>query len=315
LQHKTGLPCPFLEHMNAFTIKSASDFRPDLIGAFADVPFDTYAAAPGINKSGLDTLRDNPAKFNLERTGQLIREATDAMEWGTLVHEQILFGQAGFHVRPDIYGEGKKWNGNATECKMWIAEHCDKPVLTCHEATQLRNEADAVLDNQQACELLKGGHAELSLFAREQDRGFLMKARLDYFGYLNGQPYIVDIKTMTDASTPALSKEILNRRYHVQFAHYRRMLERLGLPDARCFVIALEKGELPRCQVREIGRDTLTLGEADLDNDLRLFWRFKTNDYWPDFADDEQDATGVRTIDVPEYVLNRTENLAGMTPA
>lgn len=301
--------------MNTLAIKPAADFRPDLTGAFADVPFDDYAAAPGINKSGLDVLRDNPNKFNLSRTGQFIREATAAMDWGTLVHEQILFGTASFHVRPDTYGEGKKWNANATDCKMWLAEHCDKPVLSCDQATQLRNEADAVLDNPQACALLRNGHAELSLFARDEHRGFLMKGRLDYFGCDESGPYLVDIKTTIDASTHALSREILNRRYHVQFAHYRRLLERLGVADARCFIIALEKGELPRCQVRQIGADSLTLGEAALDEDLRLYWQFKMADQWPDFADTELDATGIKAIDVPEYALNRTENLVGMTPA
>lgn len=299
--------------MSTFQIKPHTDFAHTNTGAFADMPFDVYKAADGINKSGLDTLRDNPRKFKLQQAGEIVRDSTPALEWGTLVHEQILFGQAEYHIRPDTYGDGKKWSGNANECKAWLAAHEDKPVLTTKQADELRWQADAVLEHEQAAQLLRGGSAELSLFARDEERGFMMKARLDYFAQNLGAPYFLDIKTTLDASTRTLQREILNRRYHVQFALYRRILERLGVAEPTCYIIALEKGDLPRCQVRQISQAAIDKGNADLDADLALYWTCRTNDWWPDFADEERDASGIKAIDLPEYAYGKAEDLIGMS--
>jgi len=297
---------------------SPAPYTPGEPGIAFDLPFADYVAAPGLNNSGLATLMRDPRRYHYEDHGLLNRPpATAAMEWGTLLHERVLLGTHNYHVRPETYGlESKPWSGNAKECKAWLADHEDLPVLTTDQTMQLNAEARCVLENPDATRLLTGGHAEVSLFAREKNHGYLLKGRLDYLRLdSDGAPYIVDLKTTTDASTPALSRELLNRRYHVQFAFYRRLVELVGYPRPDVFVIALEKGDLPRCQVRQIAAQALDLGDAKLDAHLRLYRLCRIADWWPAFPDAERDSAVIRAIDLPEYVYGKTELLGGMTPA
>jgi hypothetical protein len=297
-------------------IQPSIAFTAGKVGAFADMSFADYRAAKGINKSGLSVMRDNPRRFILEQRGQINKPTTAAMQYGSLLHEQVFFGRADIHIQPETYGpEEKPWNNNAKECRAWRATHADKPCLTEPEAQQLGFEADCVLEHPQAAALIKGGHPELSIFARAEGTGHMLKGRLDYYGEDISGPYFVDLKTTIDASTYAFSAEIYKRRYHVQFALYRRILVSLGVPDVRVFVIALEKGALPRCNVRQIAGEALDIGDADLDADLALYRQFRRADWWPDFADKEYDRHGIPSINLPDYVLARSDNLSGMTLA
>lgn len=301
---------------NMLYIRPASELESGRTGAFADVPFADYQAADGINKSGLDVLRDNPRRFHLERTGGIIREATPAMHYGSLLHEMILFNHADFHIQPDTYGPDEKpWNNNAKECRAWKLAHGDKPILTEAQAQQAQMEADAVLENPQAARLLKNGESELSIFARAEGSGHILKGRLDHYNEDVSGPYFVDIKTTIDASTAALTREIYQRRYHVQFALYRLILRSLGLDDVRVFLIALEKGDLPRCNVKQVSSEAMDHGEVALEADLALYRRCRRADWWPDFADAEPDNHTIQTITLPDYVLSRSDALTGMTAA
>ena len=297
-------------------IQPSSSFVTETPGAFADLDFATYAAAPGINKSGLSVMRDCPRKFILEQRGQLDKTTTAAMNYGKLMHEAILFGHADVHIVPETYGpDNKPWNGNAKECREWKLTHTDKPVMKESEVQQLHFEADCVWENKDAAALLTTGHSELAIFARAEGTGHILKGLIDHYGEDVSGPYFLDIKTTLDASTRAFSAEIYKRRYHVQFALYRRILAALGVLDVRVFVIALEKGELPRCNVRQIASEALDIGDADLDSDLALYRQFKRADWWPDFADDEYDRNCIPSINLPDYVLSRSDNLSGMTMA
>lgn len=301
--------------MSLLEIKPAAAYADGQTGAFADLRFDAYRAADAINKSGLDTLRDNPRRFNLERRGVIQRTATAAMQYGTILHEMILFGRRDFHIQPETYGpDAKPWSGNAKECRQWKIEHDDQPILTLAQSDQAEIEALCVRENADAAKLLRGNLSELSIFARAEGTGHMLKARLDHYGEDQSGPYFVDIKTTIDASTSALSREIHQRRYHVQFALYRLILRRLGLDDCRVYIIALEKGDLPRCNVRLIAGEALDLGESQLESDLALYRQFRRADWWPDFSDEEPDRFDIKAINLPDYVLARSEALTGMTP-
>ncbi len=58
----------------------ACDFEHNPTGIFADVPMDTYQAAPGLSKSRADTLHRSPLDFNRK----LDNEVTAAMQRGTV---------------------------------------------------------------------------------------------------------------------------------------------------------------------------------------------------------------------------------------
>lgn len=302
--------------MSLLTITDGTKFARDTVGAFAALDFETYKAAPGMNKSGLDVLRENPRRYHLQQTGQIVREATAAMQMGTLLHDLVLFGNADVHIQPETYGpEEKPWNGNAKECRAWKAAHAHKPILTEREHQQLRGYADCVLEHPQAARLLRHGESELSVFARAEGTGYLLKGRLDHYNEDEAGAYFLDIKTTLDASTAALSREIYQRRYHVQFALYRMILRALGVEDLRVFIVAVEKGDLPRCNVKQVSPEAMDHGEVALEADLALYRSCRMANWWPDFADEERDSDTIQTINLPDYVLARSDALVGATPA
>lgn len=294
----------------------SADFEAEKVGAFAGVPAEVYHAAPGESKSMLDVLARSPRDYHLIKTGQLSKPTTDAMEYGQLFHSAILENKTPeelVHIRPDTYGkENKPWHGGALECKKWLAEHTDKPVLTTEEFKQFVTETNYVRRHRHFS--LLGAHTELSCFARDRETGYLLKGRFDALQYFGGNLWIIyDVKTTRDASTRAFSAEILKRRYHVQAAQYRRILQRL-VPDADikfCF-LAVEKGRFLKMNVKFLATQAMDLGDKVIDENMQLLRRCRISDTWPEWADSEENAG---TIDLPEFVYGDKDVLTGMTAA
>lgn len=286
-----------------------TDYNEGQLGAFTGLPMERYQKAPGISKSALDKIAVSPIDFDRWQRGQAVTEQTDAMEYGTLLHEAVFEDRYHVHVKPEFYGpDDKPWNGNATLCKEWIASHNDRPVVSPAKYRDLRHAALYVRTHPLCLGLLAGGVAELSCFVEAG-----LKGRMDYV--IPGEEFytVVDLKSTTDASTEAFAKTIASRRYHVQAAMYRRILKALGAPDVRFYFIALETGGLPKVNVRELNQRALDLGDDVLDADLEKLAECRANNRWPEWRDNDGLA-GIMQIDLPEWAYP-LEELTGMTPA
>jgi hypothetical protein len=292
-----------------------ADFAPNSAGLFANLPMATYQGAPGLSKSKLDTLARSPLDFIREQNGVLKRETTEAMELGTIYHSGLFEGKRGYHVKPETYGpDAKKWSGNATECKEWIAAHADQPVLSACHAREIEGNLGYIRLHPLAAQILAkpGAVAELSMFARYEGPGFMLKGRADWIWQDadSGDVCICDLKTTTDATSRGFSRDILARRYHVQAAMYRLILRRLGFENVRWYFIALEKGNAPKCNVRQLAAQAMDEGERRLDDALAIYQRCREANAWPEFHNAE--AT-INFIDLPDFVYGDVEVLSGMT--
>jgi hypothetical protein len=247
-------------------------------------------------------LTASPLDYYRWKTGQLKREETDAMRLGTILHLAAVEKTIPkFHIRPETYGEeNKPWNGNAKACKQWMQDHSDAPIYTEERAKFITSISGYVSNHPKASGLLSGGHAEVSCFARDPRTGLLLKGRLDYV--IPGHDFwmVPDLKSTTDASTDAFQRTILNLRYHVQAAIYCKILRLLGVPSVRYFLIALETGQLPKLNVKELNTRAIALGEEELDDDLDTLIECRRTGIWPEWCDES--ATGaIQHIDLPDY--------------
>lgn len=298
------------------TILPSTAFKPDTPGAFSGLTMAEYQSAPGLSKSKCDTLTRSPLDFSRMLDGTLKRTSIDALETGTTYHAGLFEKRADYYTQPETYGpDAKKWNGNATECKAWLAAHADKAIFTLREAAAITAGIAYIAAHPLAAQILgkTGAVAEVSLFAREETNGFVIKGRADWLWVdENGCVCVADLKTTTDATTRGFSRDILARRYHVQAAFYRYILRRLGCDDFKWFFIAFEKGPAPKCNVRQLAAQAMDEGERQLERDFALYWQCRIANHWPEFHDSEP---AINFIDLPDFVYGDVSTLAGMTPA
>jgi hypothetical protein len=279
-------------------------FTPETPGLYMGIPMDVYQAAPGFSKSHADVLRRSPLDLHRMQTGQLARPVTDAMEMGTTYHSLVWEGREDFYERPDSYinekGDEKKWNGNATACRDWMERHSDKPVYSLDEAEEIRNGARYIQSHRLAADILsKPGMAEVSMFARESERGKIIKGRADWVWFDQGRIFFADLKKTKDASTRAVSREILNRRYHVQAAWYRSIAQTLGYTFGGFVFCFFEAGKAPKCNVRNIAAQAIDFGEVQMKADLGLWHQCRMANHWPEWSDHEEN---IGTVDLPDFV-------------
>jgi hypothetical protein len=183
---------------------------------------DEYRSQPGTTQSDLNLFAESPLLFSIRQ-----KEETRAMQLGTILHGLALEARTGFHVKPLTYGpENKPWNGNANECKAWLAAHCDLPVLSVDEAVEVRVAASYVRQHETCAHWLQQGHAEVSVFTSWG------KGRLDYVADRGDYIDVIDLKACADARHRKFSGTIMERGYHIQAAWYRRLIrEFTDLPN------------------------------------------------------------------------------------
>ena len=303
-----------------FSVQPAAAFLPNEVGCWSGVPEDVYHAAPGASNSSLRLLSENPRRYRLTRDGKLKpARATRDQLLGTAIHSVVNEGKnPSYHLRPDFYGPEKKpWNGNATECKVWLARHQDLPILKADDVAMLKAVALCCKEDARACRLLKSAIFEVTACARNEDLDapYLLRCRPDIFGFDADGYYFVETKSTRDASTHVFAREVYNRYYHVQVALYHRILCRLTGGLVRPYIWAIEKdAEIPRSNLRQMSQAAIDAGGKVLDERLRLLHRCELSRTWPALPDYEPGDL-IPYIDLPEYAYGDVEDLEGLTEA
>jgi exodeoxyribonuclease VIII len=292
-----------------------TEFVPETVGAFLNVPSAVYHSAPGESNSSLKSLFRSPKDYALAKAGLIPREQTDAMGYGQVFHSIVLENKKLedlCHIRPETYGPEKKpWHGGAKECKEWVEKHRDRIVLDKADADAITTETD-YLKGHPKMRILDGCMTEVSCFARACEPGYLIKARFDALKQIGPDSWLIaDVKTTLDASTHAFSREILKRKYHVQAAIYRRVLRKLAKTENVSFLfVALEKGKVPKANFRFLSAQAMDLGEQEFDSCIDTLKKCRMSGSYPDWTDEEEN---IGYIDLPDFVYGDTEVLTGMT--
>lgn len=297
------------------TVKPVSEYIPGNRGIYAGIAMQEYLTMPGANRSLLNTVAKRPSHHSKSFPG------SDAQTWGTLFNDLLFFGTREYYVQPLTYQapvksaksdtaqitETKLWNGNATVCKKWLAEHTDKPVLQgigAHSVEWLNLALAKTVSSLRVLELMKDAQFEVTCIGAgpEEYKHPLAKCRPDLMkASEDGTLILADLKTTTDAGTVSFGRQILKHGYHKQAAHCRQILRSLGYDRIKYYFIIVEKGDDPRGQVRRLPDRAMDKGDFDLADEWAVYHKCKLTNNWPDFPDEvEPHQTG--EVDLPDYM-------------
>jgi len=274
----------------------------EMAGVWSGMPMREYLEAPCESASRLKLILESPLTYHRKRGGLIQDETTPAMNIGTALHSVLLEGNLDYYVKPTHYANGEKpWNGNATECKAWIASHQDKPIITEAELDYINSAACYVQTHHHTSGLLNGGNSELSVFARIKGR--LFKGRFDYFK----QPgIIVDLKTVTDASSRRFGQAVINYGWHMQASLYMKLASAVGVAAPKFFWVALQKGDMPLVNVKMHGDFSKMLGDEAMAHAMNILDKCEATGTWPEWADDDEGC--IKPLRVPQWALNQGDD-------
>jgi len=210
-------------------------------GVYPNVPFDKYLAWDACDASFLRAMAHTPSYARWKRHHPQEDKACYAK--GRLFHALTLEPDQvdrEFIVKPATYtndkGETKKWNGNATVCKQWFAQHAHLTPINADTLAEAQAMADRVRALPQLAQFLDGADVELSVVWVDKGTGLTCKARFD--AYRNG--IVLDLKSTSGSAGPfPWFAECQRHRYYLQAAQYIEGMIATGLAKGVpwfCFV-------------------------------------------------------------------------------
>lgn len=272
-------------------------------GVYEGIPNAEYHGGPGISKSGLDLVHRSPMHYNAVVTASNDRTPTPAQELGTAAHAIILEP----HVFDESYVLAPKFDRRTKEGKAAAAafedENAGKICLLQETWDQLFAMAAAVNAHPAAGSLLTScpGEAEKSVYWIDATTGVLCRCRPDWWRDDN---VIVDLKTTEDASQEGFAKSIANWRYDVQAAYYLDGVQQATGKRPKAFVfIAVEKKPPYGVGVYVLDSESLDLGRAQYQHDLRIYAECVRTGVWPGYGDK------IQTISLPAWHANKNSHL------
>lgn len=188
----------------------------------------------------------------------------------------------------------------------WQQNNPGRIILSPEQWDQLHAMANAVHSHPAAGALLTGcpGEAEKSVYWNDAITGVLCRCRPDWWRDDN---VIVDLKTTEDASPEGFAKSMANYRYDVQAAYYLDGIQKATRKRPKAFVfIAVEKKPPYGVGVYVLDSDSLELGRAQYQHDLRIYAECVRTGEWPGYGDK------IQTISLPAWHANKNAHLVGV---
>lgn len=176
-----------------------------------------YRAHPAVSRSELWKFRASPQKYWYAKHNP--EEPTPALLFGQLFHKVALEPQTladEFAVAPVV---DKRTAAGKQEWKEFLESSAGKTVVSTELLTQAAVMAAALESTPLAAKLLDGAH-ETPYFWRDELTGEACKCRTDCLNTKYSRPIIVDLKSATDASTEAFTRDAIKHGYDLQAAMY-----------------------------------------------------------------------------------------------
>lgn len=241
-----------------------------------------YRQAEGVNKSTLWELRKSPAHYRYCLTHD--REDTPALRIGRAIHAAVLTPTAFKREWAVIPARiDRRTKTGKEEYALFMQENEGKEFLSDDESELVKRISKAVRGNKAAAALLKGTKREKPLFWTNDD-GIRFKCRADALK----AGIMIDLKTTTDASTEAFTREALKYGYDVQAAHYIEGYQYMnGGKVPAWYFIAVEKAEPFAVNIIKAGLDFIDHGivrRNRLIDSLKECWN---TEQYPDYGINE----------------------------
>lgn len=263
-------------------------------------PPETYHATRAISKSGMDKLRQAPAKFKAWMDG-VAEEETEALLFGSVFHCLALepgeFGKR--YAVKQFNGSTKAGKEEATTAKAAGLELVPTKI---HNAASAM--AESVLIHPLIGKLMtaKDKRTEVSIYWSETVDGLEIpcKARLDMLATVPGFGLVaVDLKSTDDASPEGLASSVLKWGYHRQAVWYRRALRAVGMDSSVFVLVAVEKTAPHLVTAANVSEAAQQVGLEEIKDTLSTYASCTKSGLWPGYVSEIID------LDLPEWAYKR----------
>jgi hypothetical protein len=225
-----------------------------------DMPAAEYHAAEALGSSTIRALLSSTPAHALYRLQH--SEQSESMALGTAVHCAVLtpaLYKAEIAVAPKCDRRTK--DGKELYARF-LESAVGKTVISEEQQTVVERISAEIRDRRTASALLdRCQQRELSLFHLDK---YATKARLDAYG----RGIVIDIKTTRDASRAAFERSISQYGYGIQAAHYRRVIEGVGLPFTDFIFIVVETEPPHGVAVYAMEEEVMALYEPQVEQAL-----------------------------------------------
>lgn len=255
---------------------------PTTPGLYPNLPESVYHGDPNsLSSTGVRLLvKDGgAAKF---RFG--VGEDNDDFDIGTAAHTLLLGTGAGIEVV-----EARTWQSNDAKAARAKARKEGKVPLLTKQYEAVRAMVDAALSRPEVAALFPrevNCAAEVSAYAMDLTTWVMLRARFDYIVFLPGRRVRVrDYKSTKDASPRRFKRSAVDYGYHVQAAHYIRVLEALGYEVDEFILLAQEKVPPYLTSLHEFDAEAIETGDRIVTEGIEIFDKCQAVDEWPGYSD------------------------------
>lgn len=241
--------------------------------ATASLSRQEYEAIDALSFTGLKELLKSPAHYKHWLTAE--REETKALLIGKATHSAVLTPAA----FKDAFAQAPECDRRTKDGKaIWeAAQAALKPgqvAIAFDDYAQVMNIADAVTKVWQPSEEALGW-AECPIVGK--DRETPIKGIPDF---VSSDGWIYDLKTTEDVTERVALRTILSYKYHVQAAHYIRLVQNLR-GDIQGFRIVMVEKQAPfSVAIYEVAGELLDAGRDECERAYAIYDRCRADGRW-----------------------------------
>lgn len=238
-----------------------------------------------LSSSDLRAILRSPAHFRAPRA-----PATQAQEFGTLVHEAVLEPETWSACRRPSPRIDKRTKEGKALAEWQLGQERELGVKFVSEDLyeQVCKIAETVHTSLGSSGILTGGVAELSGFCELNDQP--IRVRPDYMT----DETIVDLKTTQDCRD--FSRSAFNWGYDVQAALYCSAAKAIDGKERRFLWVVVEKEPPYGVQVYEASAEVLARGQSLYEKAIEVYKGCAALDYWPSYS------TSIQTLNLPKWL-------------
>lgn len=248
---------------------------------------DAYHQNNAMSASRIKTILRSALHFKSEWIDGFREEPTPAMRFGQLCHAAILEPERfQRHVlyAPDVDRRTKEGKAEYSEFEKLIAP--ESIIVKQKEAEQIKGMIDSVRNHPVAVQLLSRGIAEHSFYFDDSVTGIRCKFRPDW---LTEDGYIINLKSTTDASREAFTKQLSNLQYDIAAAISMVGFRQIFNQDARAYVyLAVEKERPWACNVFVADAIIIEKGEELFRQGMARYAECLKDNYWPGYSNEAE---------------------------
>lgn len=298
-------------------------------GIYSDMPIEVYHSAHccndyKISSSGLKRIIiDSPAHYWLEspynpnRAQPKVGATARHFRRGKAAHALLLGSEefsSHYIIRPAQLlnpetGKMRKWHGNNTECKAWLAQVPKGiEVLDEDDVEAVRGMAMSLGRNEVVNAGLLNGRIELSMFWRDPETGLWKSARPDVIPTDSGD--FADLKSTSSVQYFDMQRSLKDYGYAQQAAMVREGALALGLTFEH-YVLVFVENDAPFCvATEELKQSAIDLGAAMNLAGMRRFaecigkYGTDENSVWPGPRGEQQDLEYIDFSDRDRHVIS-----------